>query len=503
MPIPRPIQKIMLVFPPVTTAHFLEKMCCLPMGIACLGAGLRDRYDVRLLDAVVEGHHLERDLSPSFFQYGLDLAEIQRRIEAFQPDVLGVSTVFSAQFSTTAEILQRAKAWNPDLITITGGTHPSFLPEHCLTRANALDYIVLGEADESLPALIETLSQGRSPTEVDGLAYRENGSIRVNPKTRYLQNLDTLPFPARDLLPVEKYFEINVPMFFFYRSRRNLSFTTSRGCPFHCAFCSSTRHWGNRYRVHSPERVLAEIEHLIQKYGVEELKFEDDNLTVNTPRAKAIFQGMIERGYNLKWNMPNGAMVMSLDDDELLDLMKRSGCYEVVLAFESGDQEVIDTIVKKPINLSKAERIVEKVKARGIETHGAFIVGFPGETRQQILNTFDYARKLKLDRIYPFSFSPLPGTELFRICREQGLISNEDQVEANEYALPQSFNQAFSPKELSALQLRQYWYTAVRCALRNPPHFIRKYLGHILLRPDVVRVIGRAMLQTVRVNVHP
>ena len=212
MPVSRPIQKVLLVFPPITTPRFLEKICCLPMGIAYLGAALRDRYEVCLLDAVVEGHHLDRELGPQLSQYGLDPAEIQRWIEAFQPDVLGVTTLFSNQFPTMAEIVRRAKAWNPDLITITGGTHPSFLPERSLRREPALDYIVLGEADESLPALLETLAQGKSPAELDGIAYRENGAVRVNPKTRYVQNLDTLPFPARDLLPVEKYFEINVPL---------------------------------------------------------------------------------------------------------------------------------------------------------------------------------------------------------------------------------------------------------------------------------------------------
>ena len=503
MPVSRPIQKVLLVFPPITTPRFLEKICCLPMGIAYLGAALRDRYEVCLLDAVVEGHHLDRELGPQLSQYGLDPAEIQRWIEAFQPDVLGVTTLFSNQFPTMAEIVRRAKAWNPDLITITGGTHPSFLPERSLRREPALDYIVLGEADESLPALLETLAQGKSPAELDGIAYRENGAVRVNPKTRYVQNLDTLPFPARDLLPVEKYFEINVPFLYYYRSRRNLSFITSRGCPFHCTFCSSTRYWGNHYRVRSPENVLAEMEHLIEKYGVEELKFEDDNLVVNTQRAKAIFRGMIERGFNLKWNMPNGVMVMSLDDDELLDLMKRSGCYEVVLALESGDQEVIDQIVQKPINLQKAERIVAKVKAHGIETHAFFIVGFPGETRQQILNTFAYARRLKLDKIYPFSFTPLPGTELYRICLEQGLLPKEDQVETHQYALAQSYTPAFSRKELEALMNREYWRNTLRCALRNPPYFVRKYLSHVVLRPDVARVVGRTLLHSLRAIVRP
>jgi magnesium-protoporphyrin IX monomethyl ester (oxidative) cyclase len=497
------MQKLMLVFPPVSMTPLADRMCCLPMGIAYLGAALRDRYEVRLLDAVVEGHHLERYLSPNVVQYGLDYPEIQRRIEAFQPDVLGVSTLFSSQFPTTAEILRRAKAWNPDLITVTGGTHPSFLPERSLQRAPALDYIVLGEGDDSLPALLEAIARGQSPAGVDGLAYRENGAIRKNPKTRFISNLDTLPFPARDLLPVEKYFDINIPFLFFSRSQRNISFTSSRGCPFHCTFCSSTRHWGNSYRMRSPEHVLAEMEHLIQKFGVEELKFEDDNLTVNPGRAKAIFRGMIERGFNLKWNMPNGAMVMSLDDDELLDLMKRSGCYEVVLAFESGDQDTVDKIIQKPINLQKAERIVERVKAHGIDTHAFFIVGFPGETRQQVRNTFAYAHKLKLDKLFIFTFNPLPGTELTQRCLEQGLIGEDFQFEDNSYALLRFDTKEYTARELEAIVDREHFRSIFSTALRHPVKFIRKYVGRVAFRPDLIRTLGGIIRNRVHRLMHP
>ncbi len=477
----------MLVFPPVTIARVYDKMCCMPMGIAYLGAVLRESYDVRLLDAVVEGHHLERDLSPSIFQYGLDADMILDRIREFGPDAVGLSCLFSNQFPAVAELVRKIKEEDPDMVTITGGTHPTFLPERCL-KEEGLDYVVMGEAEESLPALLSALARGRGLEEIDGLAWRENGDVRINPKTSWIKDLDTLPFPARDLLPVEKYFKINVPFLFFSKSPRNVSFSTSRGCPCRCNFCSSTRYWGGRYRLRSAESVLAELEHLKNKYGVEEVKFEDDNLTFDRKRAKAIFRGMIDRGLNLSWNMPNGVMVKTLEDEEMVSLMKESGCFEVILAFESGDQYVVDNIVNKPLDLEKARSIVKTVKAHGIDTHAFFIIGFPGETMEQIRNTFAYARSLKLDKFYVFIFNPLPGTPLYRECLERGLIEDEYSTEENCYLISGFSTEEWTPELLESIQRREYWRATLSLLFRDPRKFFGKYVRRVM-RPDQIKTL--------------
>lgn len=486
----------MLIFPPVTITRAYDKMCCLPMGIAYLGGVLRDRYEVRLLDAVVEGHGEERAVDRRFFQYGLSLDSIVERVQAEAPDVVGVSCLFSNQFPTAAALFRKIKEWNREVVTVTGGTHPTFLPERCL-REEAIDYIVLGEAEESFPALLQALDRGRGLEEVDGLAWREENRLRIHPKTRWIQDLDSLPFPARDLLPVEKYFRINIPFLFFSKSPRNLSFITSRGCPCRCRFCSSTRFWGGRYRTRSPQSVLAELEHLKNRFGVEEVKFEDDNLTVDGRRAKAIFRGMIERGLNLKWNMPNGVMVKTLADRELVKLMRDSGCYEVILAFESGDQFVVDNIVNKPIDLEKARDIVKQVKAAGIDTHAFFIIGFPGETLAQIKNTFAYARSLKLDKIYVFIFNPLPGTPLFEECLSRGLIKNEFDTEDNCYLISGFATPEWTPEMLESLQRREYWRSTFSLLFRDPRKFFGKYLRRVL-RPDQLRTLWHIAVDLVR-----
>jgi len=473
----------MLIFPPITHLRMYDKICCLPMGIAYLGAVLRDRYDVRLLDAVVEGYHLERDITPSIIQYGLDTDMIMERVRDFAPDVVGISCLFSNQFPVVAELAKKVKDWNSEVVTVTGGTHPTFLPERCLSE-EALDYIVMGEAEESLPKLLKALENGSCIKEIDGLAFRTEDHQMIHPQTAWIENLDSLPFPARDLLPLQKYFDINVPFNFFSKSPRNISFISSRGCPFRCSFCSSSIYWGRRYRTRSPENVLAELEQLKTTYNIKEVKFEDDNLTLDTNRAKTIFRGMIDRKLNLFWNMPNGAMVKTLADKELLRLMKQSGCYEVILAFESGDQWVLDNIVKKPIDLEAARGIVRSIQEVGIDTHAFFIIGFPGEKLAQINNTFAYAQSLNLDKIIVFFFSPLPGASLYKECLERGLISDESQTEKNHFLISSLSDQDWTPEILRKIMWREYWRFTLRLLFRKPGKFFGKYVWFRVTRRD-------------------
>jgi magnesium-protoporphyrin IX monomethyl ester (oxidative) cyclase len=490
----RPIEKVMLIFPPVTISRMYDKMACMPMGISYLAAVLRDSYDVKILDAVVEGHHLERNIEKGIFQYGLDTDMVMDRVRDYEPDVVGMSCLFSNQFPVVAELCRKIKEWNPDAITVTGGTHPTFLPGRCL-HEEGLDYIIMGEGEESLPKLLSVVQNGGNLDEIDGLAYRDNGDIRVHEKTAWVEDLDSLPYPARDLLPLDKYFDINVPFMFFSKSRRNISFITSRGCPCKCNFCSSTRFWGHRQRKRSPESVLAELQHLKDRHGIEEVKFEDDNLTVDKRRAKDIFRGMIERGLNISWNMPNGVMVKTLADRELVHLMKESGCYEVILAFESGDQHVVDNIVNKPVDLEASRDIVRQVKQAGIDTHAFFIIGFPGESLQQVKNTFSYARSLKLDKFYVFIYSPLPGTPLYQECLDRGLIEDEYQTEDNCYLISGFSTGEWTPELLESMQRRAYWRATFSILFRDPGKFFGKYLRRVM-RPDQIRTlfnIGREL----------
>ena len=234
--------------------------------------------------------------------------------------------------------------------------------------------------------------------------------------------------------------------------------------------------------------MLAELEHLKTVHGIKEIKFEDDNLTLDTKRAKAIFGGMIERKLSLSWNMPNGIMVKTMADRELVRLMKHSGCYEVSLAFESGDQWVLDNIVNKPLDLEAARGIVRNLRKEGIDTHAFFIIGFPGEKLAQINNTFAYAHSLNLDKMIVFFFNPLPGTSLYKECLERALIRDADQCEGNNYLISGISDQDWTPEILEKIYRREELRFLFRFIFRRPGKFFGKYLRR-RLRPNQIRTL--------------
>jgi magnesium-protoporphyrin IX monomethyl ester (oxidative) cyclase len=393
------------------------------------------------------------------------------------------------------EIARRIKnEIDPEMVIVAGGTHPSFLPERTLSTT-AVDYIVLGEGELTLRQLIEAHNQGQGLEDIDGLAYRDDGKVMVNPRVHYLEDLDALPFPARDLLPMEKYFQINIPMGLHWRRRRNTPLITSRGCPCHCSFCSSTIHWGNRYRHRSPENVLKEIEHLRDVYGIEELKFQDDNLTLPRARAQAIFQGMIDRGLTMPWNTPNGVAIWTLDED-LIRLMKKSGCFEFTLAIESGDPEVLKNIVKKPLKLEKAVEVARLARKHKISTVGYFIIGFPGETMDQIKRTISFAHGLNLDYFIAFIYNPLPGSPLWKVCREEGYIPEDYHYEeANNYFQSDLNTPHFNAEQLAKIQARAYARMVLTLPFRNPRVFVEYYSRLFFTRPDFLRTFFKHIVK--------
>lgn len=486
----------MLIFPPMFDIRHVDTMVVPPTGIASLGAYIRDDVEVRLLDALVEDPSHRVAVTDKIELVGLGYDEIVARVREFEPDLVGFSCVFSNQFASIRELARRLrKEANPETILVAGGTHPSFMPERTL-QTTELDYVVLGEGETTLRGLIEAHNHGKGVDVLDGIAFRDGDSIRVNPRENYIEDLDQLPFPARDLLPMEKYFQVNVPMGLHWRRRRNAPIVTSRGCPCNCSFCSSTVHWGKRYRYRSPENVLAEMEHLRDAYGIEELKFQDDNLTMPRWRAEALFKGMIEQGLAMPWNTPNGVAIWTLDE-ELIKLMKKSGCYEFTLAVESGDPWVLKNIVKKPLKLEKAVEVAALARKHGMATVGYFIIGFPGENMDQIRNTLRFALDLKLDYIIPFIYNPLPGSELWRVCREKGYIPEDYHYEdANNYFQSDLNTEEFDSLELQKLQRRAYFLNLLKLPLRNPLEFINYYSRLLVSRPGFLRTFIRHLVRS-------
>lgn len=416
--------KIMLILPPLIVQKKEQYGVTPPLGIAYLAAMLeKNNHEVILLDCIVEGYD-NPEKQNGYLHLGLKSHEIEKRIRMFAPDIVGISCIFSLMFPEALRIAEIVKSIDTNIKVVMGGAHPSSAPYDVLSNSS-VDFIVIGEGEVTLLELVRCIEQKNTElSAIDGLGYRNDGVAMLNPKTRFIENLDNVPFPARHLLPMEKYYKIGESHGGLKRSRY-ASIVTSRGCPGNCIYCSIHTVWGRRWRSRGPANVLDEIEHLVNNYGVKEIHFEDDNLTFDRERARAIFQGIIDRGLDIAWTTPNGVAIWKLDED-LLRLMKASGCYQINLGIESGNERVLKEIIRKPFRLEKVHEIVKKIQELGIWAHGFFILGMPGETKQTIMDTINFAIGLNLDSASFFVATPYPGTRLFDICKEHGYIQDYD-----------------------------------------------------------------------------
>jgi magnesium-protoporphyrin IX monomethyl ester (oxidative) cyclase len=334
-----------------------------------------------------------------------------------------------------------------------GGAHPSTLPKRVLRDQN-VDYVVIGEGELTMLNLLKTLSKGASFNEIDGFAYREEGKTVINPKKKFIEDLDSLPLPARHLLSMNEYFNAEAPHGPELMRKPFTSMITSRGCPFNCVFCSIHTIWGHKWRPRSPDNVLLEIEHLIDVYKIREIHFEDDNLTLDKRRIEKICDLILDRGLDVRWFTPNGVAIWTLDRN-LLEKMKKSGCYKLCFGIESGCPQTLK-FIKKPINLTRARQVIHWANDVGIWTHGFFVIGFPYETKEAIYETLRFAVESDLDFASFFIATPLPGTRLLEIVKKEGLIEN-----ALNWADLDVFNATlntkfFTVEEINSLQRNLY-----------------------------------------------
>jgi radical SAM superfamily enzyme YgiQ (UPF0313 family) len=280
-----------------------------------------------------------------------------------------------------------------------------------------------------------------------------------------------------------------MPHHILSRVNNNTSMFTSRGCPARCTFCSSTVFWahGKRYRTRSVENIVAEIEEVVERYGITEFNIEDDNFTAHPKHANELLREIIRRKLDITWNTPNGTAMWTLDE-ELLDLMVESGLQEIILPFESGDQQTLRELVKKPLRLQKAEEIVAQIKKRGILYRSFWIIGFPGQTRASIDDTLGYIKKLGLDSADLFAAFPLPGSPMARECFEKGYIPADYDYTENTSTRSVITTDEFTADEITEIvrkfSTRHDW-SLLR---RDPIRFFRIY-GYLLKRPAILREI--------------
>lgn len=414
----RKIKRILLIQPPVTLFNLDEITPNMPLGLAYIAAVLEnEEYNVKILDALIEGWHNVNRLSSGMLQIGLGFKELKSRIMDFDPQVVGISSMFTAQWHNAAMAAEAVKAVNEKIVVVVGGAHPTAVPEAAI-QDKCVDFVVIGEGETAFLNLVRAVENNSGFDRIKGLAFRNSAGPVINYEKSYIDDLDSLPFPARHLLPLEKYFEVKLSHGGKRRKERFSSIVTSRGCPAKCIFCSAYKMWGRKYRARSPENVIEEIKTLKSNFGIEELSIEDDNFTFDRARTQEICDRMTAERLDMIWDTPNGVAAYTLDED-LIRRMKESGCYKISFAIESGNQDFLSTVIKKPLNLKTVPRLINYARSIGLGVNVFFVVGVPGETEKTLRDTFQFAKKLGIYDPFISIANPYPGTPMLELCVEK------------------------------------------------------------------------------------
>jgi magnesium-protoporphyrin IX monomethyl ester (oxidative) cyclase len=306
---------------------------------------------------------------------------------------------------------------------VIGGIHPTAFPEYTLSYSGA-DFVILGEGEFSTAALLMSIVAGETVANIDGLAYKDNGTVVINPKTRFIQELDELPFPAYHLLDIDKYKRLCRNDRISQIRGINFSLLTSRSCPYQCTYCNMFLSHGRKWRARSPENVLDEIEHLVRRYEIHHFAIVDDNFLLSRKRARRILQGIIDRNLQIKFITPNGLSVRTLDD-ELVRLLKDAGALEISIAVESGSDFIRNDVYNKKISSEQIYRVIESCRRHRLPVRAFFMIGAPGESDTTIKESLQMMRRIKVPAYINIT-TPYKGTKLYDYCLERGNIREED-----------------------------------------------------------------------------
>lgn len=421
----RKISKVLLIQPPAFCNNLRSDMNPNPpLGIAYIAAMLeREGYEVKILDAFIEGYDHEERVSPEKLLVGMPYSKISEYISRENPDVVGVTSMFTSQRKNAHKIAEITKKIDAHIVTIFGGAHPTSAPESVLEDSN-VDFIAIGEGDNIIVPLLRAIEEDNDYYKLDGIGFHgEGGNPVIIEKVTQIEDLDTLPFPARHLLPMDKYFAAGVRHGGYSRGKRAASMITSRGCQYRCNFCTAFKVFTRKPRMRSIENVLLEIDEMVNKFQVDEIFFEDDQIIAKQRRAGDLFDA-IGKNYSLIWDTPNGVSPWLLDA-EIIEKMKNAGCYRINLAIESGNQYVLDKIINKPVKLDKVPELVKIIRSHGMEVNTFIVVGNIGkngiETIEQIKDSFAFCRRLGLIP-HVSLLTAYPGSEVLDVAIQKGYL---------------------------------------------------------------------------------
>lgn len=374
-----------------------------PLGILYIAAYLKkySKYNVAILDAQVE----ELNYDENF----------KTRIKELNPDVIGITAMTPTLvdvFKTIKLIKETEKEQNKKIIIAVGGPHPTIFPEETVSLPD-IDYVITGEGEIPFLKLVEAIENKLDLKKIKGLVYKKEGEIINNKSADFIENLDSLPFPARYLTPIKKYNSI------LAGDKIITTMMTSRGCPYRCVFCDRP-HLGKKFRARSAKNVVDEMEECT-KMGIDEILIYDDTFTVQKQRVLDICNEILKRNLKIIWDIR--ARVNTVDE-ELIKKLKQAGCTRIHFGVEAGTEKIL-RILNKGITIDQIKNAFRLAAKYKIETLAYFMIGSPTETREDIKKSIKLAKKINPNFVHATILTPYPATKLYYWALEKGVIKTD------------------------------------------------------------------------------
>jgi radical SAM superfamily enzyme YgiQ (UPF0313 family) len=369
-----------------------------PLGLAYLSAYIKKHSDheVKVLDALT-----------------LELAakDVREEIRAFRPDIVGINVMSTPSVYDAYGYARIAKAVRKGVFVVLGGQHVTFASRETLAECPHVDAVVKGEGEVTFLETVNRLSEGKSLRGCKGTTYRAGKRILDNLDRKMICNLDTVPFPDYSQLPMDRY---------RMGGHRFGAIITSRGCPFGCKFCASSRMVGRMYRSRSARNVVEELKVLKGQHGVSEIEFLDDLFTMDPKRVKELCGLIRKERLGISWTCSSRVDILNRNP-EIARWLKQAGCHTVYVGAESGCQKSLDAI-GKGITLKQTRKAVKILKGAGLNVLASFVLGIPGETKDEMQMTIDFAKELDPDFAQFTICTPFPGTPLYTEMKREGRI---------------------------------------------------------------------------------
>lgn len=459
--------KVLFVNPPQTASKYkFMGVIAPPLGIAYMAGVLQENnIDVEILDASAED---------------MDFKDVEKELLKRKPDLVAL-TALTPTIGRALETAQVVKETLPDSIVVMGGYHPTFNFIETLEDEN-VDIVIRGEGEYIMLNLVQALENQSSLHDVKGIVFEDKNSkeIVVNPEAPLIQDLDELPFPALNLLPMKKYRLLDM-------DTHMTTMITTRGCPMQCSFCSSAAMHGKKIRERSVENIVDEIEYLNTNYDIDTIAFMDDTFTLKKRKVMAICDEILKRNIEIMWGCTSRVDTL---DEKLLKKMKEAGCITIFIGVESADQQQLDNMCKNTTiaKIENAFKIAHKLKIRTI---ASVALGMPGDTQEIMNKTVKFVHKLKPNYAIYSLATPYPGTRFYKEAFEKNLIKIKDW---SKYTL---ITPILETIDCSLNDMRKIQAKAFMKFYLRPHYIIRQFLqdGPYLLK-TIFGVIKTALSKT-------